>query len=530
MYTSVGSTALPPTTRGTTNLASATIDTLQTDTVVYDKIFADDIEFSGVDKGVLYNDGGTIGDSAKFTFDPDDVGSVVWYDGTALNYNGKITLGGTSPTIISGNNANNESRRLVLTGGPVDGGSVHIIGGKDPNASVASAGGQVLIYTQQKTFSTGGISIRTGDKPSLDPEIPNNGDTGQIQLTTGGCSGIQEGNSGAIIIQSGDRTTGGGNGTGSGNSGSITIGTGSNPSSAAGQIINGNTGTLTLSTGTKTRGTGQSGNINISTGSRTTDNGNSGGVSISTGNKLSGTGQSGNIMMSTGTRSNGDGNSGNVSISSGANGTGNGTFTINSGNVSVTTGSLTSTATRILNGNTGNLTLSTGNKTGGPGNTGNTGNIIIKTGNRTHDDNDGNSGDITLEIGTISGTGTKVKGELKFVNISSGAIGTQLLIDGSDNVIRDSSTRAVKYDEVLVDEYEGFDVNDVLKLKPKFFKYKRTDEQDLGLIVEDMQEDALDYLLVHNEDGGTWNKSAMITLLIKYVQQLHKRVEELEKK
>lgn len=466
MYTNVAPTALPPTIGGSKNLASATIETLQTE-----KIIINDIE--KVDHSVLYNDDGHLKGSEKFLFDPDASGSVP-INSSTLPYSGKITIGdGDLPTIISGNDVNNNSKHLILKGGSTASGTVYIIAGKSPDDEVSSTPGVINIFTPIKTFSTGSINIRTGNKITRSIDLPNDGNTGGIILYTGSFNGRQIGNTGNVTIGSGDRIM-------------------------SSLFPNGSIGT------------GSTGNVSITTGNSTTGssvrtlNGSSGNISLATGNKQSGTGNSGDVDISSGQRLSGTGDSGNVNISSGTN-----TGTGNSGNISIQSGD------KFVNDDIGN-----------------TGNILIKTGNKAGTTSDGNSGNITLEIGSItSGTGTRVKGELKFVNISTGSSGAPLLIDNDFNVIQDSSTRAVKYDEVLADDNEDFDVNDVLKLKPKFFKYKRNDQSDFGLIVEDIQDEStLDYLLIHNEDGGTWNKGAMITLLIKHNQYLHKKIEELEHK
>jgi hypothetical protein len=80
---------------------------------------------------------------------------------------------------------------------------------------------------------------------------------------------------------------------------------------------------------------------------------------------------------------------------------------------------------------------------------------------------------------------TKLDGTVFTPNISAGSANPVHINAGTGEILDSVSLRAYKQDEVEIENETGYDVEDVLKLKPKFFTWKETGIRDLGFVVED---------------------------------------------
>jgi len=91
----------------------------------------------------------------------------------------------------------------------------------------------------------------------------------------------------------------------------------------------------------------------------------------------------------------------------------------------------------------------------------------------------------SVTIGTTDFTPNVIINAPLFLNNSNTGAGTTLQVLGTGEVVEQVSLRAYKQDEIEIQNETGYLVEDVLKLKPKFFTWKETGIRDLGFVVED---------------------------------------------
>lgn len=299
-------------------------------------------------------------------------------------------------------------------------------------------------------FNKATAALKTADSASTATEA--------LTVNSGDVSSSSTGNSGAVVLRSGNKT-----GTGVQTTGSLTLQTGDNaattdnagtPSTGSVVLRSGNrtstntgpTGAVTITTGTNTTANSTTGALVLTTGSKTGSNSDTGAISIISGNSsTSGSGATGAILMRSGNQTDGvnsGGPSGSVTIQTGSKaGSSN-----NSGDIEIATGAATfvggagtsgqitiKTGTSASNA-TGVVTINSGDKTGtDTANTGavvlrsgltsssgasiTTGTVTVQSGNKTTG-SAGATGAVTLTSGTYAGTGNGASGA---VTVTSGA-------------------------------------------------------------------------------------------------------------
>lgn len=273
-------------------------------------------------------------------------------------------------------------------------------------------------------IATGAVNINTG--VIIDGTL---GTTGSINLRSGNIGTVSnlvhQGNTGGVIISSGINRGVGVSGTVSISSGQATQGatgfvqmlSGLSSTAASASAAVAATGGATLGSGQITGGTlGSTGNASLFSGSLAFGSAN-----------VTFTGNTGSASVNTGSISNSNAlstlicNTGSTSIGTGFVGRGTG----NSGNISVTTGQIQTSAT----GSSGLLSLSTGSIINSLAVT-NTGAVLVSTGANSGSGNSGsmqfisgvslaNSGSVTLGSGTCNSITTGVSGD---VTLASGSV------------------------------------------------------------------------------------------------------------
>jgi hypothetical protein len=103
--------------------------------------------------------------------------------------------------------------------------------------------------------------------------------------------------------------------------------------------------------------------------------------------------------------------------------------------------------------------------------------------------------------------------------------GTALVIDGSDNVLKDSSSARYKKD---IRDLE-IDTSKIFELRPVNFTFKDTNKPSFGLIAEETQE-ILPELVEFNSDGlvESVHYDRLTILLLAELKKLKEKVEHLE--
>ena len=321
--------------------------------------------------------------------------------------NGATASGGT--TISTGATTTYStaaSGNLGLTTGNI-GGTAGNSGAVNMNSGNINSGtgtsGQVNILTGANNLSggsgaTGNATFRSGDMSGT-----NSGVTGLVTVRSGNKTNASAtGNTGGLILNTG-------NNTGAGSSGSITMQSGTTTTAASGGLTinsgdttsatNG-TGSVTLKSGNKSTGTGTTGGLIVQSGSGG-PNGSSGSAQIFSGGVQAGT--SGNLFAGSGDATTGI--SGNATLRSGhatTAGGSTGTTLIQSGNVqagSGNSGQANLISGSVVDGTSGIAQLKTGSASG----TGSTGTLGVSTGNATS----GNTGGTFINSGSVSsGSGT----------------------------------------------------------------------------------------------------------------------------
>ena len=218
--------------------------------------------------------------------------------------------------------------------------------------------------------------------------------------------------------------------------------------------------------------------------------------------------------------------------------------TINIGNNCNTLNIGTSSSTGTINmgntGNTVNSVITYGGDIGGPGDTAGTGNaalqvnggVFIEDNLMVYGGNICGPQGSTLNIGygvslySVSTINIGNTGSNPSVNIlgSSG-----LSISGQCQAASFNATSDYRIKENVSHLDENFNVD---KLNPVTYTNKKTEKQDIGFIAHEIQE-IYPYLVTGEKDGEkmqTINYIGLIGVLVKEVQELKKRINELEKK
>lgn len=289
-------------------------------------------------------------------------GSTSGTSGAMTLSTGTTTDGNTGSVIIRTSNAtgtNRDAGNISITGGNGSGtgggGIVTLTSGKESNLNLNSGPGV--------NTSAGYVYITAGSVAS------GNGFGGVVQLTGGNGSASGTGIGGAVNISGGSSNSNTG--------GNIILTTGASTSGASGtmSLSTANTtafsGDINLRTGTST--TESIGNVNIIMSSASALNKSGGSLNATCGNSGGGSGAGGSVAITSGRGASfsGTGAGGSISITSGSGGQVLGTTA--GGNISITTG-----AGGSISGNSGNLTLTTGNVSSGV-----VGLIVLQTANTT---------------------------------------------------------------------------------------------------------------------------------------------------
>lgn len=132
-------------------------------------------------------------------------------------------------------------------------------------------------------------------------------------------------------------------------------------------------------------------------------------------------------------------------------------------------------------------------------------------------------------------TETYIQADTRIVKVTSSATqliglgtgtGTSLVIDGSDNVLKDSSSARYKEDIRDLD----IDTSKIFELRPVNFTYKDTKKASFGLIAEEVNE-IIPELVEFNNDGlvESVHYDRITILLLSELKKLKEKVERLEK-
>ncbi len=338
---------------------------------------------AGTVNGLTFN-------SSNYTWtlnSPDGQNSTLLITGGGIS-GGTATLTlqpGTSATpaqLILTNQANGSGQTggfLTLTSNPsggssLPGGDITLTsGGYFANSTFSGRGGNINLTTASFTGTPSGtvggaggsITLTSGNAGTVvsSTTLGSTGAGGGITLTSGGVqsSTTASGNSGSILITTGDLDS---NSTGnSGNGGSITLTTGTAQNHGGG-TKSGNGGNITLSSGTtagNTSGstTGTGGSITLTSGTPTTPGSNTAGaggsITLTSGNGSGGGGNpgpGGSITLTTGTGGANGASGGNVTLTAGN--------PVNGGNLSLTGtgashGTITAGGNMAIDGTTFNV-------------------------------------------------------------------------------------------------------------------------------------------------------------------------------
>lgn len=136
--------------------------------------------------------------------------------------------------------------------------------------------------------------------------------------------------------------------------------------------------------------------------------------------------------------------------------------------------------------------------------------------------------DVTLKTVQIANTASSYNA-LVIPNLQTGT-GTTLIIDGSNRVLKDSSSRRFK--DNIQNYAKG--LSDVLQIDPKTFTFKDDESQTLraGLIAEELEDLGLNEFVIKDENNlpSAVSYDKMIALLINSIKELKKEIDDLKTK
>jgi hypothetical protein len=137
----------------------------------------------------------------------------------------------------------------------------------------------------------------------------------------------------------------------------------------------------------------------------------------------------------------------------------------------------------------------------------------------------------TIKYDDDSSTFT-VESQSFFTGITTGVPGNSLGISVGGELVEPVSMRQYKRAEVPIDEEVGYNNEDaIMKLQPKFFTWKKTDERELGFIVEDVIEKSSDAFIFRNEFGMAKNikDRSVIAGTLELLKQHQNDLNEMKK-
>jgi hypothetical protein len=89
-----------------------------------------------------------------------------------------------------------------------------------------------------------------------------------------------------------------------------------------------------------------------------------------------------------------------------------------------------------------------------------------------------------------------------FTGISTGVSGNAAGLSAGGELVDTVSQRKYKMNETSITEESSYDVADILKLNPKFFTWKKSNERELGFIVEDITNLELSESFIYRNEFG----------------------------
>ena len=363
-------------------------------------------------------------------------GAINLYTGTATN----ATYSSGAISIYSGQGHTTSGALNLYSGTATNGASGNV--SLKSGVGTGGASGNATLKTETSNVRSGDLTLSTGNNTG---SIGVSGPSGEIFISTGTTSGLP---SGIITIATGNNATGGSggvvvkSGTGTLSTGDVSVYTSDASTGASGGIElytgradNGGSGNFSIETGLSfNQPTGQ---VDLTTGNSVAQN--TGEINLTTGNSTSpsSSGLSGNITLATGTSGTED--SGTISITTGEAGGDSGAISIktgytptntkDSGAITIATGGAEDGSGNPIDGTasdearSGDITLRTGNTF-----TENSGNVILNTGSAL--DNGSDSGAIQLATGAV-GSGTAGGITISSGTATTGISGPVILSSGS---------------------------------------------------------------------------------------------------
>ena len=131
--------------------------------------------------------------------------------------------------------------------------------------------------------------------------------------------------------------------------------------------------------------------------------------------------------------------------------------------------------------------------------------------------------------GSFEGDGSNLSGVGAFPYSGSAQITGSLSVTGSAFVTSLTETSALRYKKDI--ESMSNELDTVYSLRPVDFVWKETNEEDKGLIAEEVQMVYPEFVTL-NDDGTTQGikYSKLVSVLVKSIQELKDEVEILKKK